>query len=69
VKSELLSSISSIVVKSPRCVIQVRSRGVPERYGAGVDTRGRQEGRLYLCSQQVIHGISGLGDEPILAQL
>ena len=36
------------------------SRGVPERYVAGVDTRGRQEGRLSLLSQQVIHGISGL---------
>ena len=36
-------------------------RGVPERYVAGVDTRGRQEGRPYLWSQQVIHEISGLG--------
>ena len=35
-------------------------RGVPERYVAGVDTRGRQEGRPYPWSQQVIHEISGL---------
>ncbi len=36
-------------------------RGVPERYVAGTDTRGRQEGRPYPWSQQVIHEISGLG--------
>ncbi|MFA9435153.1 MAG: hypothetical protein ACERKR_10805, partial [Deltaproteobacteria bacterium] len=36
-------------------------RGVPERYVAGVDTRGRQEGWPYPWSQQVIHEISGLG--------
>jgi len=35
-------------------------RGVPERYVAGADTRGRQEGRSYPWSQQVIHEISGL---------
>jgi len=35
-------------------------RGVPERYVAGTDTRGRQEGRPYPWSQQVIHEISGL---------
>ncbi len=33
-------------------------RGVPERYVAGTDTRGRQEGRPYPWSQQVIHEIS-----------
>jgi hypothetical protein len=33
---------------------------VPERYVAGADTRGRQEGRPYRWSQQVIHEISGL---------
>jgi len=32
---------------------------VPERYVAGADTRGRQEGRPYPWSQQVIHEISG----------
>jgi hypothetical protein len=36
------------------------SRGVPERYVAGADTRGRQEGRPNPRSQQVIHGIYGL---------
>ena len=36
-------------------------RGVPERYVEGADTRGRQEGRPYPWSQQVIHEISGLG--------
>jgi hypothetical protein len=36
-------------------------RGVPERYVAGADTGGRQEGRPYPWSQQVIHEISGLG--------
>jgi hypothetical protein len=36
-------------------------RGVPERYVAGAYTRGRQEGRTYPWSQQVIHEISGLG--------
>ncbi|MEJ2363714.1 MAG: hypothetical protein P8017_03370 [Deltaproteobacteria bacterium] len=35
-------------------------RGVPEGYVAGADTRGRQEGRPYPLSQQVIHEISGL---------
>jgi hypothetical protein len=35
-------------------------RGVPERYVAGADTRGRQEGRSYPWSQQVIHEIFGL---------
>jgi len=34
---------------------------VPERYVAGTDTRGRQEGRPYPWSQQVIHEISDLG--------
>jgi hypothetical protein len=32
---------------------------VPERYVAGADTRGHQEGRPYPWSQQVIHEISG----------
>ena len=42
-------------------------RGVPERYVAGADTRGRQEGRPYPWSQQVIHEISGLkGNDPRL---
>ena len=31
---------------------------VPERYVAGADTRGRQEGWPYAWSQQVIHAIS-----------
>ena len=35
-------------------------RGVPERYVAGADTRGRQEGWPNPWSQQVIHEISGL---------
>jgi hypothetical protein len=35
---------------------------VPERYGAGADTRGRQEGRPYPWSQQVINEIFGLGN-------
>ena len=35
-------------------------RGVPEWYVAGSDNRGRQEGRPYPWSQQVIHEISGL---------
>ncbi len=35
-------------------------RGVPERYVAGSDTRGRPEGRTYPRSQQVIHETSGL---------
>ena len=35
-------------------------RGVPERYVAGADTRGRPEGRPYPWSQQVIHAMSGL---------
>src|SRR5210317_2187059 len=34
-------------------------RGVPERYVAGADTRGRQEGRPNPWSQQVIYEISG----------
>ncbi len=34
-------------------------RGVPGRYVAGADTRGRQEGRPYPWSQQVIHEMSG----------
>jgi hypothetical protein len=33
---------------------------VPGRYVAGADTRGRQEGRPYPWSQQVIHEIFGL---------
>jgi hypothetical protein len=32
-------------------------RGVPERYVAGADTRGRLGGRAYPWSQQVIHEI------------
>ena len=40
----------------PRCWF----RGVPERYVAGADTRGRQEGRPYPWLLQVIHEISGL---------
>ncbi len=36
-------------------------RGIPERYVAGADIRGRPEGRPYPWSQQVIHEISGLG--------
>ena len=36
---------------------------VPERYVAGADTRGRQEGRPYPWSQQVIHEISGLDQQ------
>ena len=39
-------------------------RGVPERYVAGADTRGRQEGQRYPWSQQVIHEISGLNVYP-----
>ena len=35
-------------------------RGVPERYVAGADNRGRQEGRPYPWSQQVIHETFGL---------
>jgi hypothetical protein len=35
-------------------------RGVPERYVAGADTRGRQEEWPYQWSEQVIHEISGL---------
>ncbi len=38
-------------------------RGVPERYVAGADTRGRLEGRPYPWSQQVIHVTSGLSKE------
>ncbi|MEE9532321.1 MAG: hypothetical protein V3W52_15135 [Syntrophobacteria bacterium] len=37
-------------------------RGIPERYVAGTDTRGRREGRPYPWSQQVIHEIFGLRD-------
>jgi hypothetical protein len=37
-----------------------RTRGVPERYVAGSDTRGRPEGRSYPRSQQAIREISGL---------
>ena len=36
-------------------------RGVPEWYVAGADTRGRQEGRPYSWSQQVIHERYRLG--------
>jgi hypothetical protein len=35
-------------------------RGIPERYVAGANIRGRQEGRPYPWSQQVIHETSGL---------
>ena len=35
-------------------------RGVPERYVAGADTRGRPEGRPYQGSQQAIYETSGL---------
>ena len=35
--------------------------GVPERYVAGVDIRGRPEVSLYPWSKQAIHEISGLG--------
>jgi hypothetical protein len=35
-------------------------RGVPERYVAGADTRGRPGGRPYPRSQQAIHETSGL---------
>ena len=34
---------------------------VPGGYVAGTDSRGRQGGRPYPWSQQVIHEISGLG--------
>ncbi len=36
---------------------------VPERYVAGADSRGRQEGRPNPWSQQVNHEISGLDDQ------
>ena len=36
------------------------SRGIPERYVAGADTRGRQEGLPYPRSQQFIHETSWL---------
>ena len=36
------------------------TRGVPERYVAGFDSRGRPGGRPYPRSQQAIHEISGL---------
>ncbi|MGD8508200.1 MAG: hypothetical protein PVH34_09995 [Syntrophobacterales bacterium] len=39
---------------------RVLVRGVPERYVAGADIRGRQEGRPYPWSQQVIHKTSRL---------
>ena len=44
-------------------------RGVPERYVAGIDTRGRLEGRPYPWSQQVIHETSGqgLGSVPLFS--
>jgi hypothetical protein len=38
----------------------VGSEAYLERYVAGADIRGRQEGRPYPWSQQVIHEISGL---------
>ena len=38
----------------------IGSEAYLERYVAGADTRGRQEGRPYPWSQQVIHEISGL---------
>ena len=37
------------------------SVSVPERYVAGTDIRGRQEGHPHPWSQQVIHEIFGLG--------
>ena len=40
---------------------------VPERYVAGTDIRGRQGGRPYPWSQQVIHEISGLGFIEVVA--
>ncbi|MDH3850224.1 MAG: hypothetical protein OEV09_04115 [Deltaproteobacteria bacterium] len=39
----------------------VGSEAYLERYVAGTDIRGRQEGRPHPWSQQVIHEISGLG--------
>jgi hypothetical protein len=42
-------------------------RGVPERYVAGADNRGRREGRPYPWSQQVVHEISGLVVSPTVA--
>jgi len=36
------------------------TRGLPERYVAGADTRGRPEGRPDPRSQQAIYEISGL---------
>ena len=36
-------------------------RGALERYVAGVNSRGRPEGRPYPWSQQAIHELSGLG--------
>ena len=41
----------------------VGSEAYPERYVAGADTRGRQEGRPYPWSQQAIHEIFGLRKE------
>jgi len=42
---------------------------VPERYVAGSDTRGRQEGRPYPWSQQVIHEISGLNEVEAIVEM
>jgi hypothetical protein len=42
-------------------------RGVPERYVAGANTRGRPEGRPDPWSQQAIHEISGLGHSTMAA--
>jgi hypothetical protein len=62
----LSPDISCIAVARPQrwaCHLATAAcwvRGVPERYVAGTDTRGRQEGWPYLWSQQVIHEISGL---------
>jgi hypothetical protein len=43
-------------------------RGVPERYVAGADTRGRPEGRPYPGSQQAIPETSGLDTSNGLCQ-
>ena len=50
-KSEVLCSTSSVVVKDPKSQIQTPSRGVPERYVAGLDTRGCPGGLAYPRSQ------------------
>jgi len=42
-----------------------RSEANLERYTAGADIRGCQEGRPYPRSQQVIHEISGLEDSDL----